>query len=148
MARSGKRMRVSCAMCSAMSPIRSSDALMRSALTTMRRSRATGCWRARISIASSSRATAFSSIIASASMTSSASATSLGREGARGLVDRDRDEVGDLDEAVLNVLEGLVEDFAHVLHRFLGLGGRGTSARPATWRLSPAKVNERCRASE
>ncbi len=34
-------------MCSDMSPIRSSDALMRRALTTIRRSRATGCWRAR-----------------------------------------------------------------------------------------------------
>ena len=77
MARSGKRMRVSCAMCSAMSPMRSSDALIRRALTTMRRSRATGCWRARISIASSSSAMAFSSMTASASMTSSASETSL-----------------------------------------------------------------------
>ena len=34
-------------------------------------------------------------------------------EGAGGFVDGDGDELGDLDEAVLHVLEGLVEDFAH-----------------------------------
>ena len=72
---SGNRYRASCAMWVDMSPMRSSEALMRSALTTMRRSRATGCCRARIVIASSSSATVSWSMWSSSAMTSSARLT-------------------------------------------------------------------------
>ena len=106
-------MRVSWAMCSAMSPMRSSDALIRSALTTMRRSRATGCWRARISIASSSRATDFSSMIDVGLDDLFGQGDVARAERPRGFVDGDRDEFGDLDQTSLDVLEGLMEDFAH-----------------------------------
>ena len=76
------------------------------------------------------------------------------------LVDGDRDELGDLDEAGLQVLEGLVEDFAHG-GRNLSFGSRltvqrGAAGRPrgehcaraGLKRLSAPKVNERCPASE
>ena len=52
-----------------------------------------------------------------------------GREGAGGLVDRDRDEVGDLHELGLQVLEGLMEDFAHVGATFRSGLGCGVNAR-------------------
>jgi hypothetical protein len=52
--------------------MRSSEAEIRNALTTMRRSRATGCWRARMLIASSSSSWAATSILSSSAMTVSA----------------------------------------------------------------------------
>ncbi len=117
-------------MCSDMSPMRSSDALTRSAVTTMRRSRATGCWRARISIACSSRATASSSILASSAMTSSASATSLvaNERVAFSMDTATRSAIST--SRVLQVLEGLVEDFAHGCAPFVLAAPRGTHGDP------------------
>ena len=56
--------------------MRSSEALMRSALTTMRRSLATGDWRAKIAIACSSNSLTASSMALSRAITDSASVTS------------------------------------------------------------------------
>ena len=94
--------------------MRSSEALMRSALTTMRRSRATGCWRARIVIASSSSATVrlVDAGVLGDDLLGEAHVRLVER--ARRLVDRDRDEFGDLDESVLHLAQFLLEHLTHV----------------------------------
>jgi hypothetical protein len=108
-----------------MSPIRSSDALIRRALTTMRRSRATGCWRARIWMASSSSSAASVDLVVVRDH-------GLGEcdiglvEGLRGVLDRIGDEVGDLDEAILHLSKLLLEHLAH--GTILSISGRGRQA--------------------
>jgi len=69
-----------------------------------------------------------------------------GAEGAGGLVDRLRDQLGDLDETRLHVLERLVEHFAH--ERASLPASRQARCRLLTRRSSRAKVNDRCRSDE
>ncbi len=69
-----------------------------------------------------------------------------GSEGTRGAVDRDRHEVGDLDQAALDVLEGLVEYFAH--RGYLPRRRHGTWVSRNPRGFFPAKVNEWCCDSE
>ena len=94
--------------------MRSSEALMRSALTTMRRSRATGCCRARIVIASSSSATVAWSMRGSSAMTSSARLTSDSLNARVAFSIEIGDELGDLDESVLHLAQFLLEHLTHV----------------------------------
>ena len=95
--------------------MRSSEALMRSALTTMRRSRATGCCRARIVIASSSSATVrLVDARGRSAMTSSARLTSDSLNARVALSIEIGDEFGDLDESVLHLAQFLLEHLTHV----------------------------------
>ena len=136
-----------------MSPMRSSDALMRSALTTMRRSRATGCWRARIVIASSSSATARWSMRSSSAMTSSARLTFDSLNARVAFSIEIGDELGDLDEPLLHLAQFLLEHLTHVVDpsslwpvpgaRRAGHSGPGTSSRRQDERQVPGCLNTR-----
>ena len=111
-----------------MSPMRSSDALMRSALTTIRRSRATGCWRARIWIASSSSSIAAASMRSSSAMTVSARETFDSLNACVAFSMESATRIRDLHQAVLHLAQLLLEDLAH--STFLSFRGQRQTRPP------------------